>query len=82
MVSPTTQLCGKWLKEFLEPEVYEEFTNCYSSSDYEDIWNKMVMAGELARRIGKVLADKLQYDYPVDYDENVCDYVNKIRQSI
>lgn len=70
--------CGKWLKRTADEETYNRFISLYSSSNYEDIWEKLFSAGEFIRTIGKSLSKNLGYDYPEADDKNVTEFLKKI----
>ncbi|QHQ63554.1 aminoglycoside adenylyltransferase [Anaerocolumna sedimenticola] len=70
---------GKWLKKYLTKDIYEEFISLYSSADYEEQWDKLLRSGSLIREIGQELADKMGYVYPLQDDQNVSDYIRRIK---
>lgn len=71
--------CGKWFKRLLSEKRYNDFINLYPTVDYDDMWEKLFRAGSLIRNIGKVLAEKFGYTYPMQDDINVTEYINKIK---
>jgi aminoglycoside 6-adenylyltransferase len=70
---------GRWLKDYLPAEIWEEFASTYAGADYSEIWDALIRAGRLTRKVGIELADKLGYEYPLEEDRNVMEYLNKIR---
>lgn len=72
--------CGKWFKRLLPENRYNDFINLYPTIDYEDMWQKLFKAGLLIRDIGTVLAEKLEYTYPLQDDINVTEYINRIKE--
>lgn len=71
--------CGKWLKCYLPEELYNEFVDLYPSTDYQEIWQSLFRAGKLIHRIGVKLAEELAYNYPLQDDNNVTEYLQRIR---
>lgn len=71
--------CGKWLKHFLCEETYNEFIGLYPAVDYEEMWKSLFHAGRFIQKIGKDLAEKLEYKYPMQDDINVTEYLHRIR---
>jgi aminoglycoside 6-adenylyltransferase len=71
--------CGKWLKHFLSEETYNEFIGLYPTVDYEEMWKSLFYAGRFIQKIGKDLAEKLEYKYPMQDDINVTEYLHRIR---
>jgi aminoglycoside 6-adenylyltransferase len=71
--------CGKWLKHFLSEETYNEFICLYPTVDYEEMWKSLFQSGKFIQKIGKDLAEKLEYKYPMQDDINVTEYLHRIR---
>jgi aminoglycoside 6-adenylyltransferase len=71
--------CGKWFKHFLSEETYNEFISLYPTVDYEEMWKSLFNAGRFIQKIGKDLAEKLEYKYPMQEDINVTEYLHRIR---
>lgn len=71
--------CGKWLKKYLPEPLFNEFTATYSSDVYEQIWTALFNAGNLIRKIGTDVAQKLDYKYPLQDDINVTEYIKKVK---
>lgn len=72
--------CEKWLKHFLDKEIYDEFICLYPGIKYEEMWKSLFKAGEFIRRIGNTVASSLGYNYPMEDDINVTEYLNKIKE--
>jgi len=72
--------CGKWFKRLLRKDLYDEYISIYSSTDYYDIWQKLLKAGALIRKIGMELSDMVSYTYPMEYDINVSEFIRKIKE--
>jgi len=77
--SVNTGAAGKWFKNFMDEEEYREFVELYSSNDYNEIWEKLFLAGKFIRKIGTRVAEQLGYEYPMEYDINGTEYLKKIR---
>lgn len=71
---------GKWLKRFLEPDIYEEYLSLYVGADPDEQWEKLFQAGAFIRKVGMPLAERLGYDYPHGDDLRVTAYIEKIRK--
>lgn len=70
---------GKYYKKYLPAELYEMYVATYSDSDYENIWNAVFTACALFRRLAESVAEKFGYTYNMTEDENIIDYMNKVR---
>lgn len=71
--------CGKWFKYFLCEGTYNEFIGLYPTVDYEEMWKSLFQSGRFIQKIGKDLAEKLEYKYPLQDDINVTEYLHRIR---
>lgn len=51
----------------------------FAGANYEEIWDSLFEAGRLARILGEQIADNLGYNYPIEDDERVTEYLTKVR---
>jgi aminoglycoside 6-adenylyltransferase len=70
---------GKWLKQYLPPEIWEAYVKTYANTDYQEIWEALLEACRLMRRIGKDLAHDLGYVYPLEDDQRTVEYLRTVR---
>jgi aminoglycoside 6-adenylyltransferase len=70
---------GKWFKKFLPLELWESYEKTYAGADYEAIWASLFEAGCLVRKIGIEIAEALGYEYPIEDDARVTEYLQKVR---
>jgi aminoglycoside 6-adenylyltransferase len=71
-------LYGKWFKESLPVELWKSFEKTYAGVDYREMWDSLFEAGCLVREIGIEIADALGYDYPMEDDRRVTEYLRKV----
>lgn len=71
---------GKWFKHYLSEELYNEFVLLYPTIEYEEIWESLFNIGKFIRKIGKRLAESLEYLYPLEDDVNVTEYIGRIKK--
>ncbi|MDP4145492.1 MAG: aminoglycoside 6-adenylyltransferase [Bacillota bacterium] len=71
--------CGKWFKRLLSEEIYREFISLYPGIEYEEMWQSLFAAGGFIRKVGSELANDLRYSYPVNDDNNVTEYIKRIK---
>ncbi len=69
---------GKWLGRFLPAKLYEEYISFYCGADYNEQWDKLLRTGSFIRRLGVKLSEKLGYEYPMQDDVNVSEYIRQI----
>jgi len=70
---------GKYIKRRVEPEIWAELEKTYSDANFENIWEALFTMGSLFRRLAKVVASEFGYQYPQQDDDNVSDYIRRIR---
>lgn len=70
---------GKWLKNYLPAEVWESVVRTYPGADYADIWDSQFEICRLARLIGTALAQELSFEYPLEDDLRIVEYLKHVR---
>jgi aminoglycoside 6-adenylyltransferase len=69
---------GKWFKKLLPVELWEAFEKTYAGVDYQEMWAALFEAGRLVRRVGVEVAEALGYEYPIEDDARVSEYLKKV----
>ncbi|HNB54688.1 MAG TPA: aminoglycoside 6-adenylyltransferase [Anaerolineales bacterium] len=70
---------GKYLDQFLEPELWALLVNSYSSANYNQNWEALFALGELFRRVALPVAEHFGYAYPFGDDERVSAHLRHVR---
>jgi aminoglycoside 6-adenylyltransferase len=70
---------GKWLKQYLPSEIWEAYVKTYANTDYQEIWEALLEACRLTRRIGQELAQGFGYVYPLEDDQRTVEYLLAVR---
>jgi aminoglycoside 6-adenylyltransferase len=70
---------GKYLKECLEPDIWRQLESTYADWQPEHIWDSLFTMGDLFRRVAKDVAKHFGFAYPELDDQNVTDYLQRIR---
>jgi len=70
---------GKGLKKYLPREIWDLYVRTYAGADYDEIWESLFEALRLVRKIGLELAKALDYDYPLEDDGRVTEYLHRVR---
>ncbi|NJD03515.1 MAG: aminoglycoside 6-adenylyltransferase [Ruminiclostridium sp.] len=73
--------CGRWLKKYLPEPLFNEFKAAYSGGGYEQIWAALFNVGDLIRKVGTDVAQRLGYKYPLQDDINVTEYIKRVKAS-
>jgi aminoglycoside 6-adenylyltransferase len=71
---------GKYLKQYLEPEIWSLLENTYADSQPEHIWDSLFVMGDLFRRTGQCVAEHFGFNYPEQDDKNVTKYLQHIQR--
>jgi aminoglycoside 6-adenylyltransferase len=72
-------ILGRGLKQMLPPDIWSEFARTYGPFDVEAIWEALVRAIALFRRVAMDVGTSLGYVYPQEVDDNVSAYLEAIR---
>jgi len=70
---------GKWFKKYLPKNLYILYLKTYSNANYENLWNAIFSACELFRIIAPIVGNELGYTYNKQEDDNMTEYLTKIR---
>jgi aminoglycoside 6-adenylyltransferase len=70
---------GKYIKGDVEPEIWSELEKTYSDANFENIWESLFVMGKLFRHIAKFVAAHFGFQYPQQDDDNVSEYLRKIK---
>lgn len=72
--------CGKWIERQLPKRLWEKIKRTYTGNDYGEIWKALIEGGALIRELGLKVASELNFTYPIDDDQNVMEYLAKVRK--
>jgi aminoglycoside 6-adenylyltransferase len=70
---------GKYLKNFLEPELWQMLLDTYADASYTNTWDALVAMGDLFRRTAIHVAGRFNYIYPYKDDANVSAHLSHVR---
>lgn len=70
---------GRFLQNYFSESDWKQFERTFPDSDYEKIWDSLIMSCELIRKYGTSLAQQLGYIYPFDDDSGVTEYLRFVR---
>lgn len=69
---------GKYLKQYLAPDMWELLERTYADSQPEHIWESLFAMGSLFRQAARCVADHFGFHYPEQDDLNVTRYLQRI----
>ncbi|SMO95940.1 aminoglycoside 6-adenylyltransferase [Melghirimyces algeriensis] len=70
---------GKYIQDYLETELWNEFVRTYPDADYENIWQSLFHMCDLFRKIAVKVANHFAFRYPYDEDKNVSAYLQHVK---
>jgi aminoglycoside 6-adenylyltransferase len=74
---PTGSL-GKGLKKRLPPEIWSQLENTYAGADVSDNWEALFRTMTLFRQVAMEVGTGLGYTYPLELDQRVTVFVQKM----
>lgn len=74
----STGKSGKYLQQYLEPELWELLLLTYSDAEVEHTWQALFAMGQLFRRTACYVAQHFGYTYPQPDDERVTAHLHHI----
>ncbi|MGZ7444382.1 aminoglycoside 6-adenylyltransferase [Paenibacillus sp. TH7-28] len=71
---------GKYLEKYLPNQNWLALTSTYPDGTYAAVWRALFAALDLFRSTAKEVAERLNYEYPLDDDRNVTAYLKQVQQ--
>lgn len=78
--SVSTGMWGKYFKKYLEPELYEQYADTYSDSDYGNLWAAIFTACDLFQNLANQVADYFGYCYNEQDEEGIRKYLKMMKE--
>jgi aminoglycoside 6-adenylyltransferase len=72
---------GKGLKNKLPPEIWLQLEGAYSGADIADNWEALFRTMALFRRVAMEVGERLGYDYPLELDQRVTNFIKAMRHA-
>ncbi|GLI04814.1 aminoglycoside 6-adenylyltransferase [Paenibacillus tyrfis] len=77
--SVSTGKNGKYLEKHLSRENWHALMSTFPDTTYEGVWRALFAMGELFRRTAQDVANRLNYEYPLEDDQRVTAYLKHVR---
>jgi aminoglycoside 6-adenylyltransferase len=71
---------GKGLKRRLPPDIWSQLERTYVGAGIVENWEALFQTLALFRQVAMQVADHLGYVYPLDLDQRVTTYVQKVKR--
>ncbi|MCF6409881.1 aminoglycoside 6-adenylyltransferase [Pseudalkalibacillus salsuginis] len=70
---------GKYFRDFLNDEDWDQFVVTYPGPGYDRIWDALFAMCDLFRKKAISVADYFSYDYPYEDDQKVSAYLRRVQ---
>ena len=70
---------GKYIKNYLPPDIYKQYTKTYSGSDYTDIWKSVFIMCDLFHNLALQVAKAFDFTYRQDEEDGIRTYLNMVK---
>jgi aminoglycoside 6-adenylyltransferase len=70
---------GRRLKRYLPQEIWESYEKTYTGAGYAETWEALFEALRLVRKVGLELASNLGYEYPLEDDCRMNEYLRRVK---
>ncbi len=70
---------GKYLQDYLEPDLWEALLKTYADADPDHTWDALDATCDLFRQVARPVAAHFGFDYPDDYDRRVSAHLKHVR---
>ncbi|WP_199613966.1 aminoglycoside 6-adenylyltransferase [Paenibacillus alkalitolerans] len=70
---------GKYYERYLEPTKWDAFLRTFAGGDYGELWQALFEMCALFRDAALTVADHFGYNYPIEDDHRVSEYLRKVR---
>ncbi len=71
---------GKYLRQTLEPELWEMLLKTYADAGHENTWEALLTMGRLFQMAAVSVATHFGFEYPLSDDQRVSAHLNHVRR--
>jgi aminoglycoside 6-adenylyltransferase len=69
---------GKFMKDFLPPDLYKKILQTYSDQESENNWKALFLIMDVFGRLARTVSHKLKFRYIIAEEQNVVTYVSQL----
>jgi aminoglycoside 6-adenylyltransferase len=76
---------GRFLKKYLEPEIWKDFKQTYTDSNYDNIWKSLFIFADLFKNTAEFVSRKYGFQFPgEEFSKAISflEHVKKLPQSV
>ena len=71
---------GKYLQQYLEPELWDQLMASYAGADYNHNWDSLAQMCQLFRIVSRTVAEHSGFEYPQAEDQNVSTHIAHVQK--
>ncbi|MCL2821469.1 MAG: aminoglycoside 6-adenylyltransferase [Oscillospiraceae bacterium] len=71
---------GRFFKRYLPPDLYKQYQETYSGSDYTDIWKAVDIMCDLFHTLAIAVAQHFSFSYKNDEEEGIREYIRIVKE--
>jgi len=71
---------GRHLQKYLEPEIWKEFEQTYTDSNYDNIWNSLFLFYKLFKKRAESVAQEYGFQFPEEAAKRALEFLKYIKQ--
>ena len=71
---------GRHLQKYLEPEIWKEFKQTYTDSDYDNIWNSLFLFYKLFKTTAESVAKEYGFQFPEEAGESALGFLRHVKE--
>lgn len=71
---------GKYLKQYMEPQLWETLERTYSDAGYDSTWEALYAMCDLFRKLALEIAEHFGFDYRIEDDKRVSAHLRHVRR--
>lgn len=75
----TTNKHGRLFKKYISPELWNKVEATFSGSDIEENWLSLSVFADLVHELGTVLAERLDFKYPLQHETDIRNYLQEVK---
>lgn len=72
---------GKYLENFLEPDLWDKFTQTYADANYDNMWKALFVMCDLFNEVALKISHYYGYQYNAQEYTGVIKYLHAVKQS-
>ena len=64
----------------MQPEIYKEFEQTYTDSNYDNIWNSLFLFYKLFKKTAQSVAQEYGFQFPEEAGKRALEFLKHVKQ--